>query len=116
LSARLASGSGRWGRGFARRGGLPLDQDGVRAGWLARSATAADHRLDAALADPLAQLLAVVAAVGPQLGRHDLAGKQRIQKRQQMRAFVLIASADADRERDPARVDDQVETTARAAS
>jgi hypothetical protein len=75
----------------------------------------ADHWLDAAAAGLLSQFLAVVAAVCPQLCRPDPARKQRIEKRQQVRTLVLVAGPDPDRERDPARVDDQVETAARAA-
>lgn len=93
-----------------------LDHDGVRGGCFARAAAAADHRLDTALADPGSQLLAVVAAVCPQLRRPDLAREQLVEQRQQLAAFVLVAATDPDRERDPARVDDQVEAAARAAS
>lgn len=93
-----------------------LDRDRVCGGWFAAAAATADQRLDAALTNPLAQVLAVVAAVCPQLRRPDLARKQLIEKRQQRVAFVLVAGADADRERDPGRVDDQVEAAARPAA
>lgn len=74
----------------------------------------ADHRLKTTLADPLSELLAVVAAVGPQLAWPDLPREQLIKQRQQLPTFVLVAGADLDRERDAVGVDDQVETAARA--
>lgn len=91
----------------------PVCRGGLR---VAATAAIADHRLDGPLTDLRAELVAVVAAVSPQLRRQDLSLQQPIQKRQQMRAFVLIPRPDPDPERDPARIDDQVETAARAAA
>jgi hypothetical protein len=53
----------------------------------------------------LADLFAVVAAVGPQLRGPDSAREQLFQERQQVPSFVLVAGADPDRERCPAGLD-----------
>jgi hypothetical protein len=53
----------------------------------------------------LAQLLAVVAAVGPELERPHVACQQLVNQRQQMQSFVLVAGADPDRKRRPGGVD-----------
>lgn len=73
-------------------------------GFVAASASA-DYRLDAAFAHLSAELVAVIAAVGPQLGWPQPAREQLVQQRQQMQAFVLVACADPDRKRRPGRVD-----------
>jgi hypothetical protein len=52
-----------------------------------------------------AQLGAVVAAVGPELPRRATAGAQLVDERQQVQTLVLVAGADADRERRPGSVD-----------
>jgi hypothetical protein len=93
-----------------------LDHHGVVGGRLAGAAAAADHRRQATLADLLAQRLAVVAAVCPQLARPDLTREQLVEQRQQMPPLILVAGADPDRERDPGRVDDQVEAATGAAA
>lgn len=72
---------------------------------VAASATSADHRLHAVREELLADLFAVVAAVSPQLRGLDPAREQVFQKREQVPSFVLVAGADPDRERCPARVD-----------
>lgn len=89
-----------------------LDCDRLGRGGFAWAAALANHRLDAARADPLPQLPAVVAAVCPQLRRADLACQQLVKQRQKLLAFVLVPGPDTDRERNPGRVDDQVETAA----
>lgn len=73
-------------------------------GFVAASASA-DHRFDAARTELPAELVAVVAAVGPQLDRPQLAREQLVEQRQQMQTFVLVAGADPDRKRRPRRVD-----------
>src|SRR5579884_2310181 len=83
---------------------------------VAAAAAVTDHRLHRALPDPCAEFLTVIAAVGPQLGRDDPTLQQRVKQRQQLPALVLVARADPHRKRRPGRVDDQVETAARAAA
>ena len=65
----------------------------------------ADHRLDAAQLQLLAQLAAVVAAVCPELGGQKATRKQLVDQRQQMPPLVLVAGPDADRKRRPGGVD-----------
>jgi hypothetical protein len=72
---------------------------------LSRPAALADHRFESALAQLSAQLGAVVAAVCPQLSRHQAASEQLVDKRQQVQPLVLVARADPDRERRTGGVD-----------
>jgi hypothetical protein len=72
---------------------------------VADSAASADHRFHAVCEELLADLFAVVATVSPQLRGLDPAREQLFQEREQVPSFVLVAGADADRERCPARVD-----------
>jgi len=107
------------GVGVARAGPQPVgaaDRRGAVGDGIAGAAAAADHGLDAALTELLAELVRVVAAVGPQLARDDPARSKLINKRQQLPPLVLVAGADPDRKRRPAGLDDQVETAARAAA
>jgi hypothetical protein len=53
----------------------------------------------------LSQLVAVVAAVCPELSRHEATTEQLINKRQKVPPLVLVAGADPDRKRRPGRVD-----------
>jgi hypothetical protein len=78
---------------------------GVPGFGFAAPAAAADHRFDAACAQLPAELLAVVAAVGPELEGPQLACQQLVEQRQQVQSFVLVAGADPDRKRRPGRVD-----------
>jgi len=72
---------------------------------LSRTAALADHRLDATLPQLLAQLGAVVAAVCPELSRHEAASEQLVNQRQKVQPLVLVAGADPDRERCAGGVD-----------
>lgn len=78
---------------------------GVGGVGLAASSSSADHRFDPACTQLPAQLLAVVAPVGPELERPQIAGQQLVNQRQQMQSFVLVAGADPDRERCAGGVD-----------
>jgi hypothetical protein len=103
--------------GFGAAGVTAQDRGRARRrGGIARAAAAADHGFDSPQPGLGTKLLAVVAAVGPQLGRHDPTREQRVEQRQQMGPLVLVAGPDPDREGDVVRVDDQMETAARAAS
>jgi hypothetical protein len=68
-------------------------------------AALADHRLDPALLQLLAERGAVVAAVGPELGREQTAREQVVDQRQQLQPLVLVPGPDADREGRPDGVD-----------
>lgn len=72
---------------------------------MAAAAAFADHRLDAALGELVAQRLGVVAAVGPDLGWPQTAGEQLVDQRQQVPAFVLVAGGQPDSERGAVCVD-----------
>jgi len=78
---------------------------GVQGFRFAAAAPAADHGFDAACTQLGSELFAVVAAVGPQLNRPQVAGKQLIDKRQELEPLVLVAGADPDRKRRPGRLD-----------
>jgi hypothetical protein len=82
-----------------------MDKPGAGRERVAAAAAFADHRLDFPRAELLANRLAVVAAIGPQLRGPDPSGKHVLHQRYQVAAFVLVAGADPDRERRPARVD-----------
>ncbi len=77
----------------------------VRRFRFAAPAPSADHGLDAACVQLPSQLLAVVAAVGPQLDRPQSACEQLVEQRQQVESLVLVAGADPDRKWRPGRVD-----------
>lgn len=72
---------------------------------LARPAALADHRFEPTLAQLVAQLSAVVAAVCPERSRQETASEQLVDKRQKVQPLVLVAGADPDRERRPGGVD-----------
>lgn len=78
---------------------------GVFGFGFAASSPSADHGFDAACAQLPSELLAVVAAVGPQLERPQFACEQLVEQRQQVESLVFVAGADPDRKRCPGRVD-----------
>src|SRR5262249_12498013 len=61
---------------------------------LARPASAADLGGDAALADVVAERIAAVAAVGPELPREIALRDQFVEEGERMRAFVFVARSD----------------------
>jgi len=65
----------------------------------------ADPGRDLPFAELLFELFACVAAVGPQLARLDPAFAKRLQQRQQVPPFVLVAGRQPDLERQPGAVD-----------
>ena len=73
-----------------------------------RPAPLADLRLDFTLAQGLLETLGVVAAVGPDLLRPDLAFEQRVDQRQQMLLLVLVSGRKPHLERRPVGVYGQV--------
>src|SRR5262245_35268677 len=54
------------------------------------------------------ELVGEVASVGPDLERFEATRAERVEQRQQVGAFVLVAGAEADLQRDAGGVDDQV--------
>jgi hypothetical protein len=72
---------------------------------LAAAARLADAGADLALGQRPLVRAGGVAAVGPQLGGADPALGELVEQRQQVAALVLVAGAELDRKRQPARVD-----------
>lgn len=96
------------GVGVAWAGCWPVGaaDDGCAGGdGVAGAAAFADHGLDAAFGDGVAQWLAVVAAVGPELVGAQAAGEELVQQRQQLLAFVVVAGPDRQRKGGAAGVD-----------
>ena len=72
---------------------------------LAAAARLADPGADPALGErPLVRSRGI-AAVGPELARLDAGLSEPLEQRQQVAPLVLVAGPEADRERQPARVD-----------
>ena len=76
--------------------------------WVAGAAAFADLGFDGARAEFVAQTLAAVAAVGPDLLRLVAGGAERVDQRQQVGAFVFVAGAERDLQRPAAAVDGEV--------
>ena len=72
----------------------------------------ADPRSDPALAERLLVRAGGVAAVGPELVRLDADFGERVEQWQQVAPLVLVSGAEQDLERDPARLDYDVEAAA----
>jgi hypothetical protein len=79
---------------------------------LAGLARLADPGIDLALAQCLLVRARGVAAVGPQLARLDAGLGERVEQRQQVPPLVLVSGPEQDLERDPARLDYEVEAAA----
>jgi hypothetical protein len=80
------------------------------------SAPPRDHGFDAAPQQLPAQLIAVVASVGPQLRWAAAALEELVDERQQMPPLVLVARPDPNREGRAGRVYRKVEAAPRAAA
>ena len=89
---RVAGSEHLFAAAGAGSGGLAFEE------WIAGAAAFADLGGDVALAERVAERVAAVAAVGPELLGLVAGGAERVDQRQQVRAFVLVAGADTDRE------------------
>jgi len=79
---------------------------------LAGFARLADPGADLPLGERLLVRARGVAAVGPQLLRLDPCFSERVEQRQQVALLVLVSGTKQDLERDPARLDYEMETAA----
>jgi hypothetical protein len=75
---------------------------------LAGSAALADLRRDPALAELVAQRLAAVTAVSPDLAGLVAGGAEVVDEREQVRPLVLVPGAEPDADRPAPSVDDEV--------
>jgi hypothetical protein len=84
--------------------------------WIACPAAFADLGCDAAGAELVAEGIAAVAAISPDLARLVAEIGERVDERQQVRAFVFVAGADPDLQRPALGVYDEVILAGRKAS